>query len=197
MRWYTTTAASLALAAGLLGPGYADAQQFHATLSGLNEVGGSGGGETGPILSAGTGTLQLTLDQQAGTLNYQLNYGGTFSSTVGQSHIHFAPPGVAGGIVVFLCTNLGNGPTGTPACPPAPGSVSGTLTAANVVADAGQNIPAMDFAALVTAITTGHAYANIHTANFLAGEIRGQVKPCQGQGDGEGNGGGCQGQGGD
>ena len=29
-----------------------------------------------------------------------------------QAHIHFAQRGVNGGITVFLCTNLGNGPTG-------------------------------------------------------------------------------------
>ena len=38
-----------------------------------------------------------------------------------QSHIHFGQKDVNGGIVVFFCTNLGNGPAGTPPCPqPAP-----------------------------------------------------------------------------
>jgi len=40
-----------------------------------------------------------------------------------------------------LCTNLGNGPAGTPACPPAGGTVTGTLTAAtSVVGPAAQNV---------------------------------------------------------
>ena len=46
---------------------------------------------------------------------------------------------VAGGVFVFLCTNLGNGPAGTPACP-ATGTVSGTITADSIVTVTGQNI---------------------------------------------------------
>lgn len=34
--------------------------------------------------------------------------------------------------MIFLCTNLGNGPAGTQACPADPGEISGTITAANV-----------------------------------------------------------------
>jgi hypothetical protein len=33
------------------------------------------------------------------------------------THIHLGQHGVNGGISVFLCTNLGNGPAGTPTCP--------------------------------------------------------------------------------
>jgi CHRD domain len=38
-----------------------------------------------------------------------------------------------------------------------------------------QNVSAGDFAALVSAITSDTAYANIHTVAFPAGEIRGQI----------------------
>ena len=40
----------------------------------------------------------------------------------------------------------------------------------------GQHVTAGDFNALAQAILTKTAYANIHTAMFPAGEIRGQVR---------------------
>jgi hypothetical protein len=61
--------------------------------------------------------------------------------------------------------------------------VSGTITAANVLPVAGQNVPAGDFAALVEALTSDTAYANIHTTNFPAGEIRGEVRRGDGDDD--------------
>jgi hypothetical protein len=35
---------------------------------------------------------------------------------VTQTHIHFSQAATNGGIIVFLCTNLDNGPAGTQAC---------------------------------------------------------------------------------
>ena len=92
-----------------------------------------------------------------------------------QAHIHFGKEHVPGGIFAFLCTNLGNGPAGTPACPPS-GTVTGTLTPASIVAVPGQNIVAGDFNILVQALESDTAYGNVHTANFKAGEIRGQLR---------------------
>jgi hypothetical protein len=65
---------------------------------------------------------------------------------VTQSHIHFGQ--VPGGVMVFFRSNLGNGPMGTQACPANGGTVSGTITPADVVAIAGQNVTAGDFDAL-------------------------------------------------
>ena len=42
-------------------------------------------------------------------------------------HIHLGQRSVNGGISVFLCSNLGNGPAGTQACPPAPATITGTI----------------------------------------------------------------------
>jgi hypothetical protein len=169
---------------------YAGAQEFVAHLSGFNEIGeitglyqnGDGVPYTGAILSAGTGTVKLDLDRDAGTITYTLTYSnvGTTSpltGTVTQAHIHFGKSHDSGGIIVFFCTNLGNGPAGvtTPTCPPTSGTVTGTWTKANVLAITGENVTAGDFDALVEAIRSNTAYANVHQTGIPSGEIRGQV----------------------
>ena len=154
----------------------ATAQEYFAKFSGFQEVGGLGAGETGAILSPGQATLKLDLDKGAQTLTFTLTYSGL--ANVLQSHIHFGKEHVAGGIMVFFCTNLGNGPAGTQACPDDSGgpiTITGTITAADVQAIAGQNVPAGDFNAVISALTSDSAYANIHTKLFPSGEIRGQV----------------------
>ena len=149
------------------------ADPFSTTLSGFEEIGALAS-PTGAILTDGEGSLQLDLDEGSQTLNYTLTYSG-LTSSVTQAHIHFGKVHVAGGIFVFLCTNLGNGPAGTPPCPAAGGTVSGTITPAGVRAVPGQNVTAGDFDAVVQIITSDTAYANVHTTKFPAGEIRGQI----------------------
>jgi CHRD domain-containing protein len=152
----------------------ASAEEFSARFSGFQEVGGVGAGQTGAILSDGTATLRLNLDKNADTMTYQLTYA-DLSAAVTQAHIHFGKRHVGGGIIVFLCTNLGNGPAGTPACPASGGTVTGSITAASVLAIAAQNVTAGDFNALEALLKSNTAYGNIHTAKFPAGEIRGQI----------------------
>jgi hypothetical protein len=57
--------------------------------------------------------------------------------------------------------------------------VQGTITRDNILAVPGQNVTANDFDAITDAITSHTAYANIHTATFPGGEIRGQVHPVE------------------
>jgi hypothetical protein len=165
--------AGLVAAAVTFSAGYGYADDFAARLNGFNELGALNA-ETGAILSAGTGKLDLQLDKNAGTASYTLTYSG-LSAPVTQAHIHFGKVHVPGGVMVFFCTNLGNGPAGTPACPAGGGTVTGTWMPASVVGPTAQNVTAGDFTALVDALTSNTAYANIHTKNFPAGEIRGQV----------------------
>jgi hypothetical protein len=148
-------------------------EHFHAVFSGFNEIGALNAA-TGAVLSPGHGTLELRLDRVNQTLSFVLNYS-DLTNTVTQSHIHFGKNHVAGGVMVFFCSNLSNGPAGTQPCP-ANGTVTGTLSAADVVGIAGQNVTAGDFQAVVDALESDTAYANIHTTKFLAGEIRGQIR---------------------
>lgn len=171
--WAGTTLAAVTL---LFSSMPARAQDYSAKYSGFQEVGGVGAGETGAILSTGHATLKLTVDKTAQTLTYTLTYSGLTNVT--QTHIHFGKEHVAGGIMVFFCTNLGNGPAGTPACPDDTAgevTVTGTITATGVVGPTAQNIAAGDFAGVVAALASDTVYGNIHTKQFPAGEIRGQV----------------------
>jgi hypothetical protein len=145
-----------------------NATAFSARLSGFNEV-------PLTILSPGSGSFQLNIDRAASTITYTLTYADT-TTAVTQAHIHFGKKHTAGGIIAFLCSNLSNPPSGTPACPAQGGTVSGTIMAGQVVGQEAQNIPAGDFDALVSAIVSETAYANVHTTRFPAGEIRGQIR---------------------
>jgi hypothetical protein len=150
-----------------------DNSRFDANLTGYEET---------PTLSTqGTGTFKAWINRGKDEIRYVLTYAGPFDAnpaggTVTQAHIHLGAPAIAGGVAAFLCTNLGNGPAGTPACPAAPATVTGTITPAQIVGGAAaQGIQVGEFAELVRALRAGAAYANVHTTTFPAGEIRGQI----------------------
>ena len=102
--------------------------------------------------------------------NYTLTYADLEGGSVLFAHIHFGARGVNGGVIAFLC-----GGGGKPACPAAPATVTGTITAADIVGPAGQGIEAGSFDEAVRAIRAGAVYANVHTTRWGGGEIRGQV----------------------
>ena len=149
-------------------------EKFHARLTGFNEI-GSLAAPTGAILSNGTATVDVELDKTAQTATYTLTIGPGLSAPVTQSHIHFGKVHVAGGVMVYFCSNLASPPAGTPACPTPSGTVTGTWTAASVVLNA-QNVTPGDFDALVEALESDTAYANLHTTKWPSGEIRGQMR---------------------
>jgi len=161
----------------------AQGEEFTARLSGFNEIGAlNSTTQTGALLSTGSAKVKVSLDRNAKTATYTVTYSG-LSNGVTQGHIHFGKNHVPGGVIVFFCSNLGNGPAGTPACPANAGTVTGTWTAASVVGPAAQNIAAGDFDGLVAALTSNTAYANLHTAKFPAGEIRGQMQRAEREDD--------------
>src|SRR5207245_3960033 len=84
------------------------------------------------------------------------------------AHLHFAPSKVAGGVMIFLC-----GGGNQPACPSATsGTITGTITAANVTGPTSQGIDPGDLASALEAVRDGEAYANMHTTQFPGGESR-------------------------
>ena len=161
-----TIFAKVALVAGLVaGPASADGPEvFSARLLGDSEV--------PPINSAGTATFHMEIKGTDITdITFSLKFSGLSSNLI-VSHLHFAPTKVGGGVMIFLC-----GGGNQPACPAATsGTISGTIMANNVTGPTGQGIAPGDLTSALEAVREGNAYANMHTENFKAGEIRGQVR---------------------
>ena len=137
-----------------------------ATLTGFEEV---------PALSTpGVGTFRSTIGPGQ-EIHYTLTFSGLESAAT-QAHIHFENATNAGPIVVFLCSNLGNGPVGTQAGPAAGGIIQGTLRPADIGAGAaGQGLAAGEFAEFVRALRAGATYVNVHSVGRPTGEIRAQL----------------------
>ena len=149
---------------------------FKTAMNGYEEV---------PAVSTtGNGQVDVRVAKDGQSLEFVLHYR-AIESTVTQSHIHFGQENANGGVVIFFCSNLGNGPAGTPPCPqPPPGgsaTVDGIRTAADMANTAsGQGIAAGEFDELVRALRAGVAYANVHSSLRPGGEIRGQLGDDQG-----------------
>lgn len=127
------------------------------------------------ISSTGSGMFRATIAPDSSSISYTLSYA-DLEGDVLQSHIHLGQKGVNGGIAIFLCSNLGNGPAGTQACPgPRAGTISGTFSGADIVGPSGQGLTANEFAELVRAIDKQVTYVNVHTVKHTGGEIRGQI----------------------
>jgi hypothetical protein len=137
-----------------------------ADLSGFQEV---------PAISTvASGRFRAFIDTKANTITWKLNYDG-LEGAVQQSHVHFGQLSVNGGVSFFLCSNLANGPAGTQTCPEGPAELTGVITPDLVVGPAGTGIEAGAMAEIVAAIRNGTAYANVHSAKWPGGEIRGQL----------------------
>ena len=142
------------------------AQTLHATLESYQEV--------PAVSSKGSGDFRARIDREAEAIYWELNYG-NLEGDVQQAHIHLGQHGVNGGVSVFLCTNLGNGPAATPTCPGGSANLNGMIMSANVVGPAGQGLSAGEFDELVAAMRRGVTYVNVHSTLWPGGEIRGQI----------------------
>jgi hypothetical protein len=149
----------------------------------------SGSEEVPYVSTTASGEFQARINQAETEIGYTLSYS-VLEGDVQQAHIHLGQAGVNGGITVFLCTNLNNGPVGTQACPPAPATITGVITAADV----SPNIPATqaarnqgvntgEFTELLDAIRSGNTYVNVHSTKFPGGEIRSQIHHEHGNSD--------------
>jgi hypothetical protein len=107
----------------------------------------SGAQETGIGDPDGSGWVELTLNQGQGTIEYTLSVENIATATA--AHIHIAPAGVAGPVVVGLSA-------------PSSGSSSGEVTVDAEIIKAIRQHPE-------------NYYVNVHNAVYPAGAIRGQL----------------------
>jgi hypothetical protein len=137
------------------------------TLTGYEEV---------PALSTlGVGEFRTSISRTKDEIRWELTFS-DLESDATQAHIHFENATNNGPIVVFLCSNLGNGPAGTQACPAAGGTVRGTIRPADVGnGAAAQGLAAGEFDEFVRALRSGATYVNVHSVGRPTGEIRAQL----------------------
>jgi hypothetical protein len=169
-------AAAGALAIGIVTVAVAGGgHSIREKLTGYQEV---------PALSTpGKGQFRASINRGASEISYRLTYSGLETAAT-QSHIHFENKTNTGPIVVFLCSNLGNSPPGTQACPASGGTITGTIRPANVGAGAAaQGLAAGEFDELVRAIRAGATYVNVHSVGRPGGEIRAQLVHNKHDGD--------------
>ncbi len=148
-------------------------KRLRADLIGYDEV---------PAVSTPAhGTFRARISNDGSTIDYELSFS-DLVGTVQQSHIHIGQTAVNGSVVIWLCqTATTPAPAAvagiTPMCPQA-GTVTGSITAANVVAagTTSQQILAGELNEVIAAIRAGVAYVNVHATPLNpGGEIRGQI----------------------
>ena len=135
-------------------------KNFRAHLTGDQEV-------PLPNSSLAQGQANFQLSKDGTELSYKLIVANL--EDLHMAHIHLAPAGSNGGVVVWLY----------PSAPPAvmlPGTTNGIL--AEGVIKAGNLRGALankPLSALIDAMSAGNTYVNVHTMLFPGGEIRGQI----------------------
>jgi hypothetical protein len=163
-------AVALLGALGITAPAMA-LDNFTAKMTGIKEV---------PVcLSVGSGKFEATVSNDKTSIDYTLTYD-KLDGVPTVAHIHLGKPTDAGGIMVNLCGengtgDNGNGSNGTNVCSEGSGTVSGTITAEDVVGPVDQGIEAGNFDDLLLAMKRGLTYVNLHSDICPNGEIRGQV----------------------
>ena len=114
--------------AGLLATAtVAKADQIRALLTGYEET-------PAAVSTTARGVFIATIDPDGDAINYSLTFN-ALQAAVTQSHIHVGQLSITGSIVIFLCQTSSNpDPTGlAPQCPQQ-GTVTGRVTASNVIA---------------------------------------------------------------
>jgi len=134
---------------------------FRAHLSGDQEV------SLVDVETNATGQATFQLSKDGESLSYRLIVANI--ENVRMAHIHRAPAGVNGPVVVWLY----------PSVPPAqviPGRTDGVLQTGIITKDnlAGQ-LAGQELSALVELMKNGETYVNVHTDQYPPGEIRGQI----------------------
>jgi hypothetical protein len=124
----------------------------------------SGGEETpAPLLTGAVGTATIWVDATAEELNVQLALF-NFSTGTSAGHIHVGPRGVSGPVVITFPIPIGR-----------TGDLPLTFRVGTAAFSPRPEIGIATMADAIQAIVGGGAYVNIHTSQFGAGEIRGQL----------------------
>ena len=155
--------ASAAVSAVAAQQGFKSIKEF---LTGYEEV---------PAVSTSANAqFDARISKDGSEIVWELSYS-ALEGSITQSHIHVGNAGTNGGVSAFLCTNLGNGPAGTQLCPTGPATISGTITAVDVIGPAGQGVAAGELDELIAAMRVGATYVNIHSTTWPGGEVRSQI----------------------
>lgn len=133
---------------------------FRASLKGRDEVPAANTNAQGEAI--------FQLSEDGSEIHYKLIAANI--ENILQSHIHVAPAGVNGPVVVWLY------PEGGPPAQLIEGRfdgvlAEGTITAADLVGP----LTGMTLDDLLAEMRSGNTYVNIHTLQFPGGEIRGQI----------------------
>lgn len=135
------------------------------------------------VSTTGHGTLKARISRDETEIEYTLSFD-ELEGDVRQAHIHIGHEQNQGPIVLWLCQTATNvSPSAsTPQCfdplnlaSARSNTVSGVLTAADIVPQAGTGIAAGEFSEVIALIRAGKAYVNVHTVKFPPGEIRSQL----------------------
>jgi hypothetical protein len=124
----------------------------------------SGGEEVPPADTVSQGQAIFRLSKDGTELEYKLIVANLEDLRV--SHIHLAPAGSNGGVVVFLY--------GVQLIPGRFSGVlaEGTISAANFTG----TLAGQPMSTLISHFESGNAYVNVHTVDYPGGEIRGQIR---------------------
>jgi CHRD domain-containing protein len=160
-------AVAVSILAGLHAVADSQTNNFRAHLDGYHETPLS-------ISTNATGSFRARLNPTGDELTYELEYSGLEGGNVLFAHVHIGQIGTTGGVMFFLC-----GGGGKPACPNSPATVTGTVNASNIIGPSGQGVSPGEFEEAIAAMRDGAAYANVHTAVYQPGEIRGQINEEQ------------------
>jgi hypothetical protein len=162
---------ALAIAAMPTAADCAADQVFFGYLSGANE-------QPLPVASPGYGFALVTYSPGTAMMRVQVTFASLTAGT-SASHIHccFSPPTTTTAGVATTLPSFAGFPLGVTA-----GAYDNTLDMTNATSYSpafvtAQGSIAAALNALLTGMTNGTAYFNIHTTMFPAGEIRANMKP--------------------
>ena len=134
-----------------------EGQTFSASLSGKDEV--------PPTESNSTGTAKFQVDENSSQVSYWVNVTGI--KKINQAHIHNGTEGQNGDIVVTLTKNKSaKGNDGPPNI-----GFSGNITKDDLQGP----LKDKELTDLVSLMSDGNAYVNVHTDKYPDGAIRGQI----------------------